>query len=474
MKIAFIFGKGIEGCGVTKGANIFEEWLVSHGHETVIIDFANGQVFNRAQDVDWKGPVKRVESHQKAEDAIDILREVNGCDIAIVHSMPTRKQQGYIDRFREFMEKVHDPIIVVHDHGITKHNINMVPQAAEIFAMADVGVVQSLDGYGRDAYTSIDEGMNERIVENPIWVQMNEYDQYRKTFEERRKHFLYIGRMSSLKDPAMIPRIEPYMNMDEWDLSLVGCEKSISSVSMLTKSIEDNPAPYTDAFKDKILVHSMNTAGEYTIPPKERLKKNTTMNAYERYKYSWGMEQLGESMASWCGYRLKVPAEYGNRMEYTVLESFLLTLPVISRHFAENAYSPENKLWGEYDGPLISRAREEGALADELNRISHNKDEWNERTTACREIVNKFNNIDIIGQQFLDFVLTKGKRSDKINFIEKVSEYFPSAVELRNKGEVLITSAGSVLTRTPFTLVDGRQNEIKAPKEVGATLEGFF
>jgi hypothetical protein len=186
------------------------------------------------------------------------------------------------------------------------------------------------------------------------------------------------------------------------------------------------------------------------------------------------MEQLGESMASWCGYRLKVPAEYGNRMEYTVLESFLLTLPVVSRHFAENAYSPEGKLWGEYDGFLISKAREEEALAEELNRIANNKDEWNERTTACRELVGKFNNIDVIGQQFLDFVLTKGKRSDKINFIEKVTEYFPSAVELRNKGEVLITSAGSVLTKTPFTLVDGKQNEIKAPKDVGATLEGFF
>jgi hypothetical protein len=32
MKIAFIFGKGIEGCGVTRGANIFEEWLVNKGH----------------------------------------------------------------------------------------------------------------------------------------------------------------------------------------------------------------------------------------------------------------------------------------------------------------------------------------------------------------------------------------------------------------------------------------------------------
>ena len=44
MKVAFIFGKGIEGCGVTKGANIFESWLVSQGHETIVIDFDNKQL----------------------------------------------------------------------------------------------------------------------------------------------------------------------------------------------------------------------------------------------------------------------------------------------------------------------------------------------------------------------------------------------------------------------------------------------
>jgi hypothetical protein len=474
MKIAFIFGKGIEGCGVTRGANIFEEWLVNKGHETSIIDFDNNQNFGRAGDTTWKGPIHRVEKSYTVQDAADVIKEVNSCDIAIVHSMPTRKQQDYVDRFREFLEQVHDPIIVVHDHGITKHNINMIPQAAEIFSMADIGVVQSFEGYGRDAYTALDAGIDDRIVENPIWVRMNEYNQYRKSFEERRKHFLYIGRMSSLKDPAMIPRIEPHMDMNEWDLSLIGCEKSISSISMLTKSLEDNPAPYTEAFKGKILIHSLNKAGEYNVPNSERKKENTTMNAYDRYKYGWGMEQLGESMASWCGYRLKDPKEYGHRMEYTVIESFLLTLPVISKHFAENATSPDGKLWGTYDGPLVSQAREEGALAEELNRIANNKDEWNERTTACREIINKFNNIDNIGQQFLDFVLTKGKRNDKINFVDKISEYFPSASDRRARGEVLITSANSVLTKTPFVLIDGKQNEIKEPKDVGATLEGFF
>ena len=70
--------------------------------------------------------------------------------------------------------------------------------------------------------------------------------------------------------------------------------------------------------------------------------------------------------------------------------------------------------------------------------------------------------------------MTKGKRHDKIDFIDRISSYFPSARERRANGEIIISTPGSVLLEKPLTLVDGRQNEIKEPKQVGATIEGFF
>src|SRR6056300_495680 len=179
MKIAFIFGKGIEGFGVTKGANIFEDWLVSQGHETMVIDFDNQQKFSRAKDTDWKGTVLRVESNQDINDAKPILEQVNTCDIAIVHSYPTRKNGKYIDRFREFVEGIKDPIIVVHDHAITKNTINRQTQAAELFSLADIGVTQSFEGYSNECYLATDPGLEGRLMENPIWVRTGEYDKYR-------------------------------------------------------------------------------------------------------------------------------------------------------------------------------------------------------------------------------------------------------------------------------------------------------
>jgi hypothetical protein len=469
MKIAFIFGKGIDGCGVTRGALIFENYLRQAGHDTFIVDFDNGQTFGRAQDADWHGEVLKV--NKKVNDVdTSVVDKINSCNIAIFHSHPTRKQAQYSDRYRRFLEKIDQPIIVMHDHAIAKTNVNAVPQACEIFSKADVCVIQSLVGYSNEAYTNFDPGLSSVIMENPIWLDPKEYDIFNKKAEDRQKHLLYLGRMSPLKDPAMICRMDRD-DMKDWDLSIIGCENSISSVSMYSDDLTINPSPYVPAFRQKIYQHSLNKQGVYTLNDKEKAKDGR-INSYDRYKYDFGMNSLGTSFASWCGYKLSNTAEYGNRMEYTMIESFLLTLPIINTHFAENGYSPEGKLWGEYDGPLICQAREEDYLADKLNYLWDNKSEWSERTQACRDLIFKFNSIENLGAKFLTDVMAIGKRANKINAIDTITNYFPEAKELREQGKIIMSSANGTLKRTPLIVGDdGKQEIYKAPVN---TLESFF
>lgn len=469
MKIAFIFGKGIDGCGVTRGAVIYEEWLRAAGHDTIIIDFDNGQSFGRAKEVDWIGPLLNV-SKKDVEVSFDIINAVNSCDIAIFHSHPTRKQANYADRYRKFVSKIDQPIIVMHDHSIAKTNINAIPQACELFSMADTAVIQSLDGYSKEAYTNFDPGLSNFLIENPIWIKPGNFDKFRKSFTNRNKHLMYMGRMSPLKDPAMICRIQPHM--DGWDLSIIGCENSISSVSNYTGDLADNPAPYIPEWRGMIRQHTLNKHGEFVASEKE-MAKDWKINSYDKYRYDWGMDKLGSSFASWCGYKLADPSEYGYRMEYTMIESYLLSLPIINRHFAENAKSPEGKLWGDYDCALIAQAREEEALADELNRLRLNENEWNERTEACRGLITKFNDIENIGQTFLDGILKNGKRPNKVNAMDIISEYFPSARERRANGQLIMSSANGTLKQTPMIMVDGKQEIIKE-KSSGVSLEDFF
>ena len=463
MKIAFIFGKGIDGCGVTRGALIFEKYLADAGHESIILDFDNGQSFGRAKHAQWLGQVYKIAKND-TDVSNEIINAVNSCDMSVFHSHPTRKQAPYVDRYRRFLEKV-DTLKIMHDHSIAKTNINAIPQACEIFSHADTAVIQSLDGFSKEAYTNFDPGLSNRLIENPIWIVPESMDKFRKSYSERENHLLYLGRMSPLKDPAMICRIQPYMK--DWKLSIIGCENSISSVSMYSEDLTINPSPYVPAFRPMIYQHSLNKDGGYNLNEKEQAKDGK-INSYDSYLYDWGMEQLGSCKASWCGYKLSNADEYGTRMEYTMIESFLLTLPIMNRHFADNAYAPDGRKWGAIEGPLISQARVEEELADIL--LSMGENEWNERTEACRKLIFDFNNIETLGAKFLSQVQAMGSRS-KISAIDRISEYFPDAPQLRKEGEIIMSSAVGTLKKKQHIMIDGKQAEYKAPVN---SLEAFF
>jgi hypothetical protein len=466
MKIGFVFGKGIDGCGVTRGALFFEKWMHQNGHKSVVIDFINGNRYGRAKDNSFIGDILEVPANQQDVSA-EIIKVANECDILICHSAPIRKHTPYCDRYRRFISQVKEPIVVMHDHGISTNTINSVPQACELFSYADVAVLQSEDGLSSRAYTDFDEGLKDRIIENPIWIEPDAYNKY--LTDRPQKHFLYIGRMSPLKDPALICRSSKYM--PDWNLSLVGCERSISSVAFDdTKELHRWPGPYIPPFRDFVRIHRFDKDGNI----KHNCKLNDEqikVNAYESYPYDWGMKTLGQSFASWCGYRLTDEREYGTRMEYTQIESFLLTLPVLNKQFAENAYSPEGKKWVDYDCALTAEANQEEAIAAELDRLWHNQNEWTDRKEACRELIYKFNDIEVLAPKYLDTIMKLGKRENKVNSMDVISTFFPNAKELREKGEVVMTAPGSYLKRQNYILVNNKQQ--KAEEET-SSLESFF
>ena len=101
-----------------------------------------------------------------------------------------------------------------------------------------------------------------------------------------------------------------------------------------------------------------------------------------------------------------------------------------------------------------------------------NKSEWSERTQACRDLIFKFNSIENLGAKFLTDVMAIGKRANKINARDTITNYFPEAKELREQGKIIMSSANGTLKRTPLIVGDdGKQEIYKAPVN---TLESFF
>ena len=432
MKLCFVFGKGIDGCGVSRGALLFEKWLRESGHETIIINFDNNQGMLRAKNFKFIGEVHNVLKNE-TEVSNHIISLVNSCDMAIFHSYPTKKQPNYIERFRKFIEKVNGPINVMYDHGVSQVTINLVPQSGELFSYADVLVPQSLEGLSASSFSKFDPGLTGRVIENPVWIDSNSLKKFNKKYEERNKNFVYIGRNSVIKDPSLPCRTESFFPKD-WKLFLIGCERSISMFG--PKDVERPEgylSRYVSDYRDRLYYYVANknsscTEDEYTLTNWGITQEGRgRIYVYNQYKHDWGMERLGQSMASWCGYKLINNKDYGSRMEYTMLESFLLTLPVIHSKFALNAYSPEGKLWKDYWGPLVFYPEGEKELTKKIVSVCENKREWEDRSMACKEIVEKFNHIETLAPKFLNTVLKLGKRDNKSDPLDLMSSWFPEA-----------------------------------------------
>ena len=461
MRVHFIFGKGVDGCGVTRGCQLFERWLTQQGHETCILDFDNNQPFIRGQAATFIG--KRTVVGRKIDDVPDeVIKEVNKADVVIFHSYPTRKQFAFVERFRRFVYKIDGPLIVMHDHGVTASTINAIPQAGEIFAQADVLVAQSTDGLTASAFTEFDPGLTNRVVENPIWLDTSELDEYDSPFDQRRKVLNYTGRSSPIKQLGVVPlTIEP-MLAEGWRGEVIGAEPSINAVSTNGKL----DAIYQERYRHLIQLWQISKIGRPGTVLPSRLKQgflpadavDPPIVAYSAYAHEDGMKWLGSSMASWAGYRLTKAEEYGVRMEYTQVEAYLLTVPIINSHFAENALSPEGKTWGSYDCALTGSLDEIEKVQDDLRRIAASEEEWTSRHVACRDLVKRFNDIEAMAPKFLEQVLALGKR--KKSGLESLVTWWPEFQKARDDGAIIMTTPTAITKKRKMVLEGRRQKDV--------------
>jgi len=458
MKISFIFGKGIDGCGVTRGALIFEKWLRAQGHDTLVVDFDNEQGMSRADSANFIGDVFRIScDEERVSD--DIVKVVDSCDVAVFHSYPTRKNYPYVERFRIFLEQIQNPIKVMHDHGVSSNTINMIPQAGEYFSHADVLVPQSYDGLSARAFVEFDPSLEGRVIENPLWIDPTRVAKYDLPFEERRKVFNYTGRSSPIKQPGLICKIIPQLLDEGWRGELIGAERSINTVQDGHEGCQ-----YQPKYRHLIKFFTVNKVKAPTASPSRSGwvpgdHPDPPIVAYSKYEYDEGMTRLGSCLASWAGYRCLDPRDYGCRMEYTQIEAALLTVPIMNSHFVEHAHAPNGKSWKELDIFLSSDLDHIDELADTLRRLESNPKEWKERHEKAKAAIYEFYDVERLAPAFFDKVLKLGKKQASKTGLELLS-WWSTAAEHRNQGDIIMTTASTCINKKRMVLVDGRQSEV--------------
>ena len=131
MKIAIVFGKGLDGCGVEK-----------YGYEWKRYDPDNIDIFNLAERnfVRSGGHIKESISFKPSE-MLDIAKRLNdNYDIVILNSYPSpmHKRETIKSFYYDLVLQIKKPILVSMMHEIKRMNYDRIPIHLAISNAADI------------------------------------------------------------------------------------------------------------------------------------------------------------------------------------------------------------------------------------------------------------------------------------------------------------------------------------------------
>lgn len=411
MRVAFIFFKGLDGCGVQRFAEVHQAWLRANGHACTFFAFKNS--FTRAA-----GRDRDIVMFDEA-DVREKMREANGFDVVIINSYPTTKFTPERIRacYLALEAEVIRPVKVAMMHEIMPLNYNKVPYLPLFLNQGDAIVTFSrevplIDDLRRNlpelmprvsGYTL---PFNEAEAED-IWRQTTATPYLKK--DDR---LTYIGRYSTIKDPNRLFAIQDVLNTrgdpTALRLSMVGVEKSLAYYEYVKKR---QPGRYNQ------LIPTNNWFNGFQDDRHEPGK----VAVYGLYKRASLFPMVLDRSKLGCSFYSRPEREvksYGDRMEYTMLELCCSTVPVFDAHWARNNRTQNiegRPLFGELPPFAVLMDRDNVAPGvDELLRVRDSEAEAMRLRESAFDLVKRENGASRVLPLFYEKVLALGKRTDAL------------------------------------------------------------
>jgi glycosyltransferase involved in cell wall biosynthesis len=410
MKIAIVFGKGLDGCGVQRGAIEIATWAKRNGVQFDVYEYV-GRTFCRA--AGQKFPDK----HNKFDvtQLDDLATKLNNdYEIVILNSYPSNRQgsQNVIDFYNKVMVKLEKPIIVGMMHEILRMNIDRIPMLMPILNRCDIVYnFSEKTNFSRELSSILpSKVLGERMRRFKMWIDLKQLNEnYREVYplESKRKSLVYVGRWTTMKDPRRLLDMHPIMKEKDPNFHLLmhGIEKSVGAA----KDIIHQPNSfYKLYFKDY----------DWTVPG---------VQVFGQYKYVEGMKAISDSLFACSFFRLpKAPNNYGDRMEYTQIEIIGCgSIPVFDKHFGENNFDSNGNRFYDVDHLAIWSDRNNLAeTCDKLIEVANNPTEQKRyRDSSYSFIDYEFNADKVLPKMFND-ILKLGKDTGRLDDKELINGFF--------------------------------------------------
>jgi len=458
MKIAMIFGKGLDGCGVQRGAVEIATWAQRNKAQFDIY-FMKGRSFARAKGHSM--PIDPVEF--KYTEIPSLTDKLNSqYDIVILNSYPSSKHdpRAVMAFYELLVKKIEKPIVVGMMHEIKKANIDAIPMILPILNYCDIVYNFSEKTFFSTEFSSYlpSKVLGQRTKRFKMWADLREIKKnYRDKYDlsNKERKLTYLGRWTSMKDPRRVLDLYPIMKDKDpsFKLALHGIERSIGA----KYDIIDHP---NSVYNLRFDGYDWGVNGVPTFGP---------------YDYDDGMKLISTSLFGCSFYRLpKEPHNYGDRMEYTQIEIIGCgTIPVFDKHYGEHNFDSNGDRYIDNDYLAVWSSRDDlGETADKLINIADSVAEQKKYRDASFDFIDREFNADKVLPSMFDYILATGKDTNKfsddkslLNHLFDNEKAFADYLGVLEDGRIPAVGIKQVTTQTLCAFEKKARREVVCYKE---------
>ena len=389
MKIGILLGRGIEGCGVTRFATEFQNYLLSQGYncksyatldkkwgrkntqQTKIIEFKNDKINN-------------------------IKQQLNNCDIVFYQSLPSKSNSNsYKEKFfNELVVGVDKPIKIIFQNDHKIHSLNRNYNLWETVKKMDCAFTF---GKGTVFYKKIKEiGIN-----TPVKFFNNGHDFSKLDFlikKEQRKKMSYLGRFATFKEPDRMIYLQPLLSKHEIICEARGIEKSIGAKTkfFVTNSKDlKSPEHSNIKYRSKSIIDSQDLDHLHVYGPYDRIPT---------------LELLSNNMFGANFFNLK-KEEYSNIIEYSTLEMINIgMIVVVDKQWAQNNYHIQGDSFYDLDCFIYNERDKCQETVEQIVELSNNKQLRNKKRNLAYNVAKSHCDVNIAFKDLIEKSKTVSKK----------------------------------------------------------------
>jgi len=395
MKIAIVFGKGLDGCGVEKFGYEFQRYMPN---DVDIYDLQE-RGFTRSG-----GHIKNSISF-KADEIPDIGKKLNeNYDIVMLNSYPSplHNQSTVKSFFEDLVLKIEKPILVGMMHEIKRMNFDRIPIHIPIANACDIVFnFSTTTTYAQDISNILtDKKLGERIARMKLPFTVSDYEKYWVPFKDKRKSCIYASRWTTMKDPKRM--VEMYNLDKDFHYSIHGIERSIGAkfdIIDITK--------WTDKFDG------------YNYD-------SDICESFGPYEYEDGMNLISNSLFGYSGYNLpKERHNYGDRFEYAQMEIIAVgTVPVFDYDYGMNNVAEDGSTFISNPIAIWSNREDLNETKDKIHELSNNETMYNDYLDNGIQFLRQEADASNVIPPMLKHIESVGKQTDKMSVTQLIEKCF--------------------------------------------------